>query len=282
MMNRLQKKCVIASTGVHLLLAVMLFLGSGFFSASKRTENVQDLQFLFVPDILTANGPSGGGHPNAVPPPLAPALRTTPVTQTRAAEKVKEPDPPKETKTTKADKSELESLESKKPKLSARELNLVNRNKDSNKSTKKASASDDEERKLAAARKEASDLIRRTAGGLSASSATTIEDLGPRGSGPTYASYASWVQMVYLDAWAAPEDSGVESAVAEVSVTIANDGTVVSSKFLSRSGDAQVDASVQRTLNRVSTMSRPFPEGMKDKHRTYILHFDLKTKRGLA
>jgi hypothetical protein len=43
-----------------------------------------------------------------------------------------------------------------------------------------------------------------------------------------------------------------------------------------------VDASVQRSLDRVTTIGRPFPEGSKDQQRTYILKFDLRAKRGLA
>lgn len=139
---------------------------------------------------------------------------------------------------------------------------------------------------MADARRQAGELISQTATGMrrGMSSATTIRDgdVGPGGGGPSYASYASWVQKIYLDAWAAPEDSASQSAVAEVSVTIASDGSVISSKFLNRSGDTQVDASVQRVLNRVTTMGRPFPDGMKEKHRTYILQFDLKIKRGMA
>jgi outer membrane biosynthesis protein TonB len=282
MMNRLQKKCVIASTGVHLLLVVILFVGSGFFSGSKRNENAQELQFLFVPDILTANGPSGGGNPKAAPPAARPSL-PAPRTPESTPEKVKDPDPPKdrETRTEKATTTDPNSYEKKK-KLTAQDLKMVNKGSKTSKSTKKSS-SDDQQQKEANARKQTSDLIRQMAGGLSGSSATKVDDsFGPGGGGPSYASYASRVQMVYLDAWAAPEDASSDSAMAEVSVTIRSDGTVVTSKFLSRSGDAQVDSSVQRTLNRVNTMGRPFPEGMKEKERTYILHFDLKLKRGLA
>jgi hypothetical protein len=39
-----------------------------------------------------------------------------------------------------------------------------------------------------------------------------------------------------------------------------------------------VDKSVQRTLDRV-TFIAPFPEGAKDKQRTYTINFNLKAKR---
>jgi TonB family protein len=115
------------------------------------------------------------------------------------------------------------------------------------------------------------------------SSATAVdEDFGPGGGGPAYAGYASLVQKVYLDAWIAPDDTKDDAAITKARVTIANDGRVISADIISRSGDSQMDTSVQRTLDRVPSVGRPFPEGVKDKQRTYILKFDLKVKRGLA
>jgi len=67
-----------------------------------------------------------------------------------------------------------------------------------------------------------------------------------------------------------------------VTVTIASDGTVVAKRITKRSGDAAVDASVQRMLDHVTTVQRPFPEGAKDKERTYIIPFNMKTNRGAA
>jgi TonB family protein len=90
------------------------------------------------------------------------------------------------------------------------------------------------------------------------------------------------VLTVFDNAWVAPEDTTSADATAEVSVTIANDGTVIAKRIIKRSGDAAVDASVQRALDRVSTIGRPFPESMKDKERTYIIPFNMKTKLGTA
>jgi TonB family protein len=90
------------------------------------------------------------------------------------------------------------------------------------------------------------------------------------------------VQSVYQTAWIAPDDAASDNAITKAKVTIASDGTVISSEIISRSGDSQMDASVQRALDRVPSIGRPFPEGIKDKQRSYILKFDLKVKRGLA
>jgi hypothetical protein len=119
--------------------------------------------------------------------------------------------------------------------------------------------------------------------GNNASSATIIDqDFGPGGGGPTYASYASWVQTVYLGAWVPPDSTDSSAAIARASITIASDGSVVSYRLIGKSGDRDVDDSIQRTLERVTTMGRPFSDGMKEKQRTYILRFDLKAKQGLA
>jgi TonB family protein len=64
-------------------------------------------------------------------------------------------------------------------------------------------------------------------------------------------------------------------------VTIGSDGSVIASRILNRSGDAQVDASVQRTLDRV-TFVAPFPDGATEKERTFIINFNLKAKRMLG
>jgi outer membrane biosynthesis protein TonB len=56
---------------------------------------------------------------------------------------------------------------------------------------------------------------------------------------------------------------------------------VISALILSPSGDANVDSSVQRTLDRV-TFVAPFPDGATEKERTFIINFNLKTKRMLG
>ena len=113
-------------------------------------------------------------------------------------------------------------------------------------------------------------------------SATKVEEGFGEGTGPSYASYAAWVWRVYESAWVRPEDASIENAVVEVSVTIARDGTVIDKRITRRSGDHAVDASVQRTLDRITTVGRPFPDGAKDKQRNYIIPFNMKTNRGTA
>ena len=116
--------------------------------------------------------------------------------------------------------------------------------------------------------------------GLSAS--TTIEpNFGPGDGGPAAANYAQVVKSIYERAWIAPDDTASDEAITKVSVTIAKDGVVLSAKIIQPSGDAQVDQSVRRTLDRV-TFIAPFPEGAKENQRSYIINFNLKAKRLLG
>ena len=53
---------------------------------------------------------------------------------------------------------------------------------------------------------------------------------------------------------------------------------VISARVVTRSGDASVDRSVERGLERV-TFIGPFPDGAKEPEKTFILTFNLKSKR---
>jgi colicin import membrane protein len=176
-----------------------------------------------------------------------------------------------------------ESLEAeKKPKKPQISTKLVKRTDPASTSKAKAAAAAAaaEEKRLADARTKAVSQLRAAATSIrqNTSSSTTVEEFGPGGGGPAYASYAAWVKTVYDNAWDAPEDVTKDDAIAKVTVTIANDGTVITARISAPSGDSAVDASVRRTLERVKFIA-PFPEGSKDKQRTYVINFNLKAKR---
>ena len=68
-MNRLQKKCVIATAGVHLLLLVILIVGPAFFEPRPKADDMQVL------DVIPANlidAAFNSGVRDAQPPPPAP------------------------------------------------------------------------------------------------------------------------------------------------------------------------------------------------------------------
>ena len=103
-MNRIQKKCFIASTGFHLLLMVILLVGPAFLSSSSKTDNRPMIDIVPLKTIDEAMAPSGG-NPNARPPepqPQPPARRPQPQPQIAQAEpppqpRVQQAEPPKPT-----------------------------------------------------------------------------------------------------------------------------------------------------------------------------------------
>ena len=70
-MNRLQKKCLLATAGFHLLLVLILIVGPGFF---RQTPKPDDTQLL---DVIPANAIEAAltsGVKSAQPPSPTPPL----------------------------------------------------------------------------------------------------------------------------------------------------------------------------------------------------------------
>jgi colicin import membrane protein len=282
-MSRLHKKCLIVSVGLHLLLGVILLVGPAFLCSKSKSDDLPVIDF--IPDkfidapFVKANGHARPQPITPQPPPPAPAPQV--------AEKPTVPDPPKVTSRTQ--RTEADSFETKaEPKHHLPQISttLVTRNSDSKKTSKANTATTDPkttERQLADQRRQLLKQFTRAAENIrdGTSSATEIESVSGNDNSPAYANYAAWVKTVYENAWQAPDDAATSDAITKVSVTIGSDGTVISSRITRPSGDSPVDRSVQRTLERV-TFIGPFPDGAKEKQRTYIINFNLRAKRGLA
>src|SRR5215470_1222551 len=94
-MDRLQKKCFIASSSLHVLLVLMLFLGSAFLG---KQEKQAPPQYVDVIPYKIIEAPFvGGGNPNAKPPPPAPQVQPQPVQQPAAQPPPPEKSAPAET-----------------------------------------------------------------------------------------------------------------------------------------------------------------------------------------
>jgi len=293
-MNHLHQKCILASTGVHTLLALILLVCPAFLSPKPKVSEVTPI--ILYPDLLIDQPfSSPGGSPGSLPPapkPIPPApAPPAPVVKPEPAP------PPQPVKDTVRDitppKTSTESLEvskepaKKKPEISLTPVVRKPNTKPSTKPTSNETSEVDTQERQQAARRQQQMLgqLDRTLGNIRSGtgSATRIEDgFGSGDSGPSYASYAAWVWSFYESAWVRPEDATIEDATVEVNVTIASDGTVIAKRITRRSGDHAVDASVQSVLDRVTTVKRPFPEGAKDKQRSYIIPFNMKTHRGTA
>jgi colicin import membrane protein len=294
-MNRLRQKCFVASAGLHLLLVVILVIGPAFLSSKSKVDDSPVLDV--IPRTVIDAAFSGGGNPHGTPPPPAPVVpRPQPVVQpapepepVKAPEPVKvrapepRPEPVEDVKTAKPDPNSLETSTDHKHKKPEVSITPIVRRPDARKTAKassETSSAENEARRMADARHHAAALLGATAESLlkDVSPGTSLEMIGPGGGGEVYASYDQVVRSIYWHAWVPPEDTASDETIVKATVTIASDGAVLSARIIKPSRDASVDKSVQRTLDNV-TFIRPFPEGAKDKQRTYTINFNLKAKR---
>jgi TolA protein len=104
---------------------------------------------------------------------------------------------------------------------------------------------------------------------------TEIKLYGPGGGGLPYANFLSAVQKIYEDAWTLP--SGVPESNVRVTITIARDGTIISAHITDGSGNAALDNSVQKALDRVRAVP-PLPESETRDSRSVTIGFNPENK----
>ena len=286
-MSRLQKKCFIGATGVHLLLFGVLIVGPAFFVADKIDES--DV-ITFVPAILTDDKLSSPGataprpvqpQPQPQPPQPQPQQIVEPPKPQPQPQPERDPDPPK-AETPKDNKPDPDSLEpkteKKKPQVKVSntvvKLKQPSKTTTTSKDTAQNEANKERQQQVATA-------LRSIRGNLSATAKVELPEGPGGGSGVSYANYAQEVRRVYTEAVRIPTDLEDESAVVKVRVTIARNGNVVSSSIVTPSGSTQLDRVIQATLDRV-TFVAPFPQGAKDAQRTFTISFDLRAKKLLG
>jgi TonB family protein len=287
-MNRLQKKCLIAAAGTHLLVVVAV-LCSGFITSKPKPDDSQVL------DVIPANlidAAFNSGVKGAQPPPPKPITKPPepqpqPTPEPPKPVVIPQPKPEPVAPPEKIQPEDLKpaDLPEPKPKPKPHEIKpdltkAVRKVTDDSaaEAEKAAKAAAKEAKRLANERAKA---FQRAARSIKENSSTSTSVDMPGDSTVAYANYASIVKSVYTQAWVPPDDTASDDANVKVSVTIANDGSVVSAHIVGPSGDASVDRSVQKTLDRVSEIA-PFPDGATDKERTYIINFNLKAKRMLG
>ena len=122
--------------------------------------------------------------------------------------------------------------------------------------------------------------LRSLRNGLASGSGAGAGLPGGGDGGGGQANYRDVVYSIYNQAWTLPASIANDDENIIATVTIASDGTVLNARIVTPSGDAPADASVQRTLERV-TFIAPFPKGAPQKERTYTINFNPKAKRML-
>ena len=293
-MNRLQKKCLIATAGFHLLLVSVILFGAAFFTSHEKPDETTLLTVIpanlidaaFNSGVKAVQPPAPTPPQPVQQPPQPPQPKPEPVkppdpepvkpapTFVERVTKIFTPDPPKPVP---VDNTEP----APKPKAHVVKVDLKKVTHTAPKVTDTSEADAREAAKEAKAAARRAKLIAAAARAIedNASSATTVEMPGT--GSVSYANYASVVKSVYERAWRTPNDASNDDANTRVSVTIGSDGTVISSRILDPSGDSAVDASVRRTLDNVNFIA-PFPDGAKEKEKTFIINFNLKAKRMLG
>jgi protein TonB len=281
-MDRTQKKCFIASTGAHLLLAVILIVGPAFLSSKSQSDNLPVLDFIPVKTVDALV--SGGGDPTAKPPPSAPAPQPQPPAPQPPVEKpvVKEPPKEEEVKPLKPDPDSLEPVKERK-KMPDVSTTLVTRTKDKAEKTRAEARAREEAKAVADARRRLAQQIGQAAEniGNEVSSSTAIKLKGPGGGGLPYANFLQAVKSVYDRAWIAPDGAADSDAVVTASVTIARDGKVILARITNPSGNSAIDRSVQAALDRVP-YAAPLPDDAKEDERTVDIRFNAKARKGIG
>lgn len=284
-MDRLQKKCFVASVGLHALLAAVLLFGPAFLAPRHQALDLAVLDV--IPPTLVDAAFSGGGTPEAKPPPPAPLVQPAPPpTPAPAPQPAPQPraQPPVARPTPAPPPPDPAPVVPDKPirRLPNVSTELVTRTPDT-RDQNRAAAAEAREREQAAteARRRVEQALAGAINQISDIAASSTEVSIPGPGGQAYANYAQVVKSVYAHAWIVPADVNDDQATTTVSVTIGRDGRVLDARITRPSGNTAVDASVRRTLERV-TFVAPFPAGATEEKRTFTIKFNLKAKRQLG
>ncbi len=289
-MTRQEKKYLLATVGFHLLMVVILLVGPGFFSHVPAQDQTQLLDVIPT-DAVEAALNSGVKHasvpppspivnppPPITPPPPIPTPQPPPRPEpapsfVQKVEKFFKPEPDPIIPQAADDAPRPPSHKTKHSHVIKVDLSKIERN-----TSTSSSVSSSENRREDLERSEAfNSAVRNLESHFSSS--THVEM--PGSSSVSYASYASIIRSIYTRAWEPPNDAANDLANIKVRITVSRDGSVEASEILEPSGDPAVDASVQRTLDRV-TFIAPFPEGATENQKTFIINFNLKAKHMLG
>jgi TonB family protein len=280
-MNRLKKKCVIVTASLHVLLLGILFLGPAFFNPEPRNDN------LPVLDVIPANlidAAFTSGVKNAAPPRPQPVVLPQPQSQppqpqqVQPAPRVIQPTPAPAPAPAPSLEREIVKWFTPAPKTEPEKTTQDTQPDQSHKivvntqlvvRTAPKNVRPDDSRDQARAINSALTSLQHNL-----APATQVNLSGD--STVAYANYASVVKSIYDAAWILPGSVNADENI-KVSVTIARDGTVVSSHIVTPSGDEPADDSVQRALDRVQFV-HAFPDDWTEGQRTFVIMFNPQVK----
>ena len=272
-MTRLIKRCFVLSVGLHLLVVAVLIICATYLFAEKPKEIQQKIS-LIAPEVLdNILNPSQPAPPSPQPPTPVRPVKPNPPTPVKPAVK---PNPPRAIKTVRPDpprpvkpKPKLRPQPKPNTKTPAKprpKIKISSNTKTSNNTSQPKQKTNPRP----PVSKKDLDSIRKASQQLSA--AIQVNVTGSNRA--AFASYAAYVVGVYRRAWEPLIPGNLSrSQVAQVTVTIRRDGTVLSARITRRTGNAVLDRSVQTALNRVKRIGKVFPSGSRDTQQTFVLDF---------
>jgi colicin import membrane protein len=273
-MSRLEKKCIVAATGSHALLFVILLVGPAFFVARDRVQPAQQISVIagkVVDDALSSGGST------TVAPPLPQRQDPQPPAPPAHADPPKRNDPPEPVKHEPTHEKSFEPAV--KPKthqteLNPAELKPVHKTTNITKKNTTTKSTDDARDQELAKQKQIADQLARDIKGLGKEMNKAVAvDAGPVGNGgEAVTSYKDIVYTKYYNAWSTPAMSEKGDLKTTVSITIARDGKVIDSHITRRSGNAALDKSIENLIENV-TFVQPFSEQMKSPQMQFTLTF---------
>ncbi|HUA64430.1 MAG TPA: energy transducer TonB [Alphaproteobacteria bacterium] len=286
-MNRLQKKCVIGTAGIHLLLLTILIFGPAFFNRQPKTDDtVLDVIPANLVDAALNSGVRDAQAPQPTPQPavIPPSMLQPPPPLPAPAPRAVQPPAPAPMPSPSLLEAFKEYFSHTKPTSTVtpdmKRVERAEKSHDDNIKvdlTKRTTITHKSHPDNTANTKAISSELNSLKNSLS--SGTHIDV--PGNGAAAMANYATVVRSVYLRAFSANLTDGISGKNhVLVKVTIARDGTVISSSITSPSGDSALDDAVQHTLNQV-TFIAPFPDGATEDQRSYPLNFDPQAAREL-
>jgi TonB family protein len=255
-MPRLQKKCLMASFGMHGLLLFVLLLGSAFIRPTHQTSS----------DAVATHGDSPVIQMVTLPPQAA--LVDSITSQQAVVNQQPSPAQPAREKLPVKPKEGLDiaTPAARIPRIST---NVVTRpQQTANASTHQPVGHIDSE----GVAQSLNNLLKALPSGRSID--LDLDFGSASGTGDSF--YAQIVKATYTRTWRSVGTPSTSPGTTVVKVTIAKNGTVLFAVITSASGDEALDRSVQRTLERVRTIE-PFEADAREQERVYTINFNLQS-----
>ena len=296
---------MLGSAAVHIVLLAALGVGSAFVSSSVLQDSdelaplptIQQIPSNLVDELIYNPGGAQEIGPTQEPasipapapaPAAAPAPKPTPAPEKPVTPPKDETKPAAKPTPAPAPAPKRVNLDQLKTKVDSSKVAREAQNQADAKAAAAAAAAAQRERQAwADALSNVKGTIQEGSGrsssssgesGLASQAKITGASLGTgdgTGSGEAVANYAQAVCSYYRNAWISPSTLKDDKLTAVARIIINRNGSIQSATITSRSGDKELDASVQRAIDSVVKLP-PFPKNSTDSTRTYTIRFNLR------